>query len=107
MRVLLDERIPRDLAQLLSAHQVQTVMDMGWAGVKNGELLRLAAGRFEAFVTMDANLEFQQPIGRLSLGVVIISAVTNRMEHLRPLAPDIVAALDGLRAGELRSVGRT
>lgn len=68
MRVLLDENLPAELAQSLSAHQVQTVVDVGWAGVKNGELLRLATGRFDAFVSMDANLEFQQPVDRQSFG---------------------------------------
>lgn len=106
MHILLDENLPTDLTQQLSAHDVQTVVGMGWAGVKNGELLRRATGRFDAFVTMDGNLEFQQPIDRQSFGVVVVSAMSNRMEHLKPLIQDILAALVGIHAGELRKVGK-
>jgi hypothetical protein len=105
MRVLLDENLPADLTQQLSAHDVQTVAGMKWAGVKNGELLRRATGRFDAFITMDGNLEFQQAIDRQAFGVVIVSAPSNRMEHLKPLVSVILAALVGIRAGELRKVG--
>jgi predicted nuclease of predicted toxin-antitoxin system len=59
MRVLLDENLPLDLARDLSGHDVQTVVGLGWEGVKNGELLRRAAGHSDALVTMDRNLEFQ------------------------------------------------
>jgi hypothetical protein len=34
----------------------------GWAGIKNGELLRRAHGMCDVFVTLDRNLEFQQNI---------------------------------------------
>lgn len=43
MRVLLDECVPRGLRDLLPGHDVKTVAEAGWAGVKNGELLRRAA----------------------------------------------------------------
>jgi len=105
MRVLLDENLPRDLVSELSTHEIKTVVGMGWGGVKNGELLCRAKGHFEAFVTMDSNLAFQQPIDRQAFGVVVISAFSNRMEHLKPLVPDILAALDGITEGQLRQVG--
>jgi len=61
VRVLLDEQLPRRLARELTGHQVRTVHQQGWAGLKNGELLRRAAREgFEVFVTADQNLEFQQ-----------------------------------------------
>jgi hypothetical protein len=40
MRVLLDECVPRALRNDLPGHEVKTVAELGWAGVKNGELLR-------------------------------------------------------------------
>jgi Domain of unknown function (DUF5615) len=46
MRVLLDECVPRALRNDIPGHEVQTVAEVGWAGVKNGELLRLAATAF-------------------------------------------------------------
>ena len=54
MRILLDEQLPRRLARQLSQHQVRTVQQQGWAGLRNGELLRrAAAGGFEIFLTGD------------------------------------------------------
>jgi predicted nuclease of predicted toxin-antitoxin system len=60
MRILLDESLPRRLEQELSGHEVQTVQSRGWAGLKNGELLRLASAEFQALLTGDQNLEYQQ-----------------------------------------------
>ncbi len=56
MRVLLDESIPIDVARDLTGLDAQTVIGVGWAGLKNGALLRQAAGRFDVLVTMDKNL---------------------------------------------------
>jgi predicted nuclease of predicted toxin-antitoxin system len=104
MRVLLDENLPIDLAAILPTHEVETVVGLGWAGVKNGELLRRAAERFDALITMDSNLEYQQPIYRLALGVVVISASSNRMHTLTPLIPSVLTALDRLGPGEVLKV---
>ncbi len=57
MRVLLDECVPRALRRELPGHQVKTVAEAGWAGVKNGELLQLAAREFDLVATVDGNLE--------------------------------------------------
>ena len=105
MRILLDENLPLDLAQEFGAHQAQTVAGLGWTGVKNGELLRRAADQFDALVTMDRNLEFQQPLSRQPFGVVVIHAQSNRMVHQKPLVGAILTALSGLTPGELRRVG--
>ena len=59
MRILLDEFLPRPLARLLPEHEVRTVAAMGWTGIRNSKLLRLAAREFDAFLTADQNLEHQ------------------------------------------------
>jgi hypothetical protein len=108
MRVLLDECLPRRLARDLVGHDTATVPEMGWAGTKNGELLRLAASRFDAFVTIDQGIVFQQNLtsvlGDGQLGVVVLSAQSNRVEALRPLVPALLEALRHLRPGEVRYV---
>jgi hypothetical protein len=43
VRVLLDEQLPRRLARYFAGHDVSTVQRQGWAGLKNGDLLRRAA----------------------------------------------------------------
>ncbi len=69
MRVLLDEQLPRHLARELRGHDVSTVQQEGWAGLKNGELLRRAADAvFDVFVTADRNLEFQQNLSQTAPG---------------------------------------
>lgn len=105
MRVLLDENLPHDLIAALSGHDVSTVQGMGWAGVENGELLRRAAGRTDAFITMDRRLEQQQDIGALNFGVVLVVARSNRVQDLLPLVGDILAALEQTRPGRFEQVG--
>ena len=60
MRLLLDESLPRPLSDLLVGHDVHTVTQMGWTSLGNGALLRQAAVKFDALVTADQNIEFQQ-----------------------------------------------
>ena len=59
MRILLDECLPKKLGQLLAEHQIKTVAQAGWSGIKNGELLKLAQGEFDVFLTIDQNLVHQ------------------------------------------------
>ena len=87
MRVLLDENLPHDLASELVGHEVATVQGLGWAGIKNGELLRQATDKIDAFLTMDRNLELQQKLGELSFGIVVIRARSNRLGSRRDFGP--------------------
>ena len=72
MRVLLDENLPRDLVTELAGHHVTTVQASGWSGRKNGELLRSAHGLFDALMTMDRGIQYQQNLTNLRLSVLII-----------------------------------
>ena len=105
MRVLLDENLPHDLIVELTGHDVVTVQGLGWAGVKNGELLLRAAGHIAAFVTMDRQLEREHDLSVLPFGVVVVRARSNRMQDLRPLVGAILEALARLRSGRVERVG--
>ena len=105
MRVLLDENRPHDLTERLVGLDVMTVQGVGWAGVKNGELLRRASGQVDAFVTMDRNLRHQQNLAALPFGVVLIAAPSNRIQDILPLIGALVAALAKIRPGQLEHVG--
>jgi len=59
VRVLLDKQLPLDLAAMLEGHAATTVTGRGWAGVKNGDLLRRMRGEYDALLTMDQGIEFQ------------------------------------------------
>lgn len=97
MKLLLDEPAPRRLAlHFPDGFDVHTVQQMGWAGRGNGELLCLAANRgFDASITVDQGIEYQQNLDILPLSVVIMVAVRNRLQELQPLVPGVVEVLCG------------
>src|SRR5882672_7343798 len=104
MRLLLDECLPKQLKRELP-DQVMTVPEAGLAGVKNGALLRRASGSFDVFITVDANLRFQQNLAGISLGILVLRAISNDMSDLRPLIPAAVAALSLIEAGTVLEIG--
>lgn len=102
-----DECVPRPLKRDLAVHDVHHVVDMGWSSKRNGELLKLMiAERFDAFLTVDQHLEFQQNVRVSGIGVVVVIARTNRLKELRPLVPQMLEALAKVTAGQLIHVGR-
>ena len=106
MRILLDEQLPRQLAPYLKGHDVRTVQQQGWAGLKNGVLLEQAAAvGFEVFLTSDQNIEFQQNLKKAELFVVVLVALTNKLEDLLPLVPSVLVALKDPVPGKLVRIG--
>ena len=105
MRILLDESLPRDLGREMPGHEVRTVQQEKWAGLKNGDLLRRAGEQFDVLVSGDRNLEFQQNLSHLPIPVVVLVAVSNRIEALRPLLPELLQVIQRIRTGELVRVG--
>jgi hypothetical protein len=96
--------MPRRLRVHLAGHEVVTAQESGWAGKKNGELLRAAVGRIDAFLTVDKNLVQQQNLKSLPYGVVVVM-VGNRLGNLVPLVPEILAALRSLKPGNVVRIG--
>ena len=105
MKILLDECADERLAHDFTGHEVLTVRQMGWKGKQNGELLALAERHFEAFVTTDRNLSFQQNLKRFSIAVLVLTAPTNRLSDLRPIVPALLKALPLVKKGEVRKIG--
>ena len=87
MRLLLDECVPARLRRALPTHDVSTVVAQGWSGVKNGKLLALAASQFDAFITVDKNLPYQQNTAALPIAVIVLDAVSNELPYLLSLLP--------------------
>lgn len=100
-RVLLDENLPRLLKRELPGFEVSTVPEVGWAGIKNGKLLRLAEAEFEIFLTADRNLPYQQPVTTFNLGIVVLKARTTKLEDLLPLVPAIRETLRQVKTGQV------
>ena len=103
-RVLLDENLPRKLKWALQA-QTETVPEQGWSGIKNGELLRRAALEFDALLTMDRGMEHQQNLSGLDLCLIVLSAVSNDIDDLLPLVPEIDEAVEAASPGVVIRVG--
>jgi len=94
MRLLLDENLPKRLKQDFPAHEIFTVRDKLWNGIKNGELLKLMlAEGFHALLTFDKNLQHQQNFGRYTLTVLVLNAPINTYAELTKLSSQINAFL--------------
>ncbi|HYX71473.1 MAG TPA: DUF5615 family PIN-like protein [Nitrososphaera sp.] len=105
MKVLLDECVPRKLRLELAEHEVLTVTERGWSGIKNGKLLALAEAEFEIFLTVDLNLKYQQNLKAFDIGIILLIARSNRLETLLPLMGEIRGALENIKAGDFIRVG--
>ena len=105
MRVLLDESLPRQLARELRGHEVSTVVEQRWTGCKNSWLLPAAreAG-FEVLVTADQSLEYQQNVVRFGLGVIVLKAVSNRIQDLVPLVLAVLEVLPAVQPGQVDEI---
>jgi hypothetical protein len=106
MRILLDESLPKELQSELAGHDVSTVQEIGWSGLKNGDLLARGAQQFDLFVTADQNLQYQQNLSALPLAIAVLAARSNRIADLRPLIPALPNALADLRPRTLVKIGR-
>jgi len=105
VKVLLDECVDRRLAADIQGHDVTTVPEAGWAALKNGDLLNRAQHEFDAFVTTDRSLPFQQDPSHFSIAVIVLRAPSNRVTDLRRLIPQLLAALPVAKRGEVTWVG--
>jgi Domain of unknown function (DUF5615) len=104
VKVLLDECIDWRLVRDITGHDVKTARQMGWATIKNGELLTLASQHFDVFVTVDRNLTFQQNLVSFSISVIVLQARTNRLTDLRPLIPHLLEAIDAAVPGTAKFI---
>jgi predicted nuclease of predicted toxin-antitoxin system len=106
MRVLLDECIPHRLRiEIDAAHQTFTVRFMGWAGIKNGELLRrMTAEGLDVLVTTDRHLHKQQNITAAGIALIVIAAKSNNVDDIAPFMPQVNEALTTIVRSEVREL---
>ena len=95
MRLLLDENLPKRLKQDFPGHQVLTVRDMGWNGVKNGELMkRILESEINTLLTFDKNFQHQQNFTKFPVTVFILVASRNTYAHLTTLSKIILERIE-------------
>jgi len=106
MRILLDECVPRPLKRELADYEIRTVVEMGWSGKKNGELLRLMNQEgFTILLTTDQNLRYQQNLEQAGVAVAVLVAGSNRLPDLVPLITDVRNVLSTIAPGEVIEIG--
>ena len=97
MKIILDENLPKALKRYLSAYEVTTVQEQGWAGVKNGELIARIDEVYDVFITSDKNLKYQQNLtGRR---IAIIELPTNRLKLLETITDKILVEVESVLLG--------
>ena len=94
MKLLLDENLPKRLKFLFPNHQVFTVREKQWNGIKNGKLLSLMLGEnFDALLTFDKNMEHQQNFTKYPIAVFVLTGSINTYFEMGKLVPKIEAFL--------------
>ncbi len=103
-RVLFDENMPRLLRRELPEFEIRTVQEEGWTGLNNGDLLREAQSAFEVLVTVDKRLQHQQNVASFRIAIVVISAQSTRLVHMRLVITQLKQAIAQARPGTVVSV---
>ena len=100
MNILLDECVPWPMHKLLAGHICTTAQRRGCGGIKNGELLRLAEGEFDLFITSDQGIQYQQNLAGRRIAILELS--TNKLRRLTAAAELIRSTVAAMNAGEFR-----
>jgi hypothetical protein len=95
MKLLFDQGPPAPLRKRLLAHIVETAYEKGWADIQNGELLKRAeAEGFDALITTDQNLRYQQNLSDRTISIVVLLTTSwPRIQNQANVIAGIVAPL--------------
>ena len=97
MKILLDECITKRLKPYCNEHEVYTVTEMGWSGIKNGKLMSSCVeNHFDLLLTIDKNLQFQQNLDRYPITIVVLNSFTSKVEELITFLPELWSQLPTL-----------
>ena len=104
MRVLLDNCIPERFARHIAPHDVRHALALGWGKLKDGPLLDVAEGKFDAIITVDTSLQYQQRIVGRPFAIIVLRPVRNRLALPLPLVPALLKTIDAIKPGEVREI---
>jgi hypothetical protein len=92
VRVVFDKNVPIGVRRFLEGHDVMTFQDVGWPSqLENGMLLKAAEDLdFDAMVTSDQNIRYQQNLTGRKLALVVLGSKSGPLsadtgQRLRPL----------------------
>jgi predicted nuclease of predicted toxin-antitoxin system len=108
MKILIDECLPAALKRsfIPHDHQCSTVREAGFGSKKNGEPLTLADGIWDALVTSDKSMRYQQNVSDRRISILVMRARSNRLLDLLPLVPACLETLRQLRPGQIVEIGQ-
>lgn len=101
MKVLLDECVTSYLKRDFTGHDVLTVEEAGFKGLKNGRLLQAASGQYDVLVTVDQNLQYQQNLKTFAIAIIVLKAKRSTYPMLKPLMPQVLEMLEKITPGEM------
>jgi hypothetical protein len=101
MKVLLDECVTRYLKRDFTGHEVLTVEEAGFKGLKNGQLLQAATDQYDALVTVDQNIQYQQNLKTFAIAIIVLKAKRSTYPMLKPLMPQVLDTLEKIKPGEI------
>jgi hypothetical protein len=99
MRILFDHGTPAPLRRTLTGHNVSTAYEMQWTKLDNGALLKAAELDFDALVTTDQNLRYQQNLTGRRIAILILP--TTSWPKIQAHTEQVRAAVDALRPGDV------
>ncbi len=99
MRILIDESLPSYLKHALVEHETFTVQDIGWTGIKNGDLLTRTETRFDVFLTADKNLRYQQNLIGRPFAVIVFPS--NKLSVVKALLARLREELTSITPGRV------
>lgn len=105
MRILIDECVPRKIKWSFPAHDCATAQEVGWGGRQNGDLLALAEGKFDVFLTVDKGVRYQQNLSGRKIAVLIIRAKSNDIDDILPHVAACNLALQSINPGDVVLIG--
>lgn len=102
MRILIDECLNWRLGRALTGHYAVSAQKMGWSGVRNGQLLKLAVDNgFDVFLTGDRNLSYQQNTTQFQIAIIVLEAEGIQLHQTLRLVPKILEQLPSLQPGQV------
>ena len=103
MKLLFDNGTPAPLRRHLGDHVIHTAARMGWANLRNGDLLdRAEDNGYEVLVTTDQSMRYQQNLSGRTIGIVVL--MNPRWPFVRLCTVEIREALYTVHAGEVVEV---
>jgi predicted nuclease of predicted toxin-antitoxin system len=100
VKILPDECVPLPLRKILDRHACRTAQQIGWKNIRNGELLDLAEGEFDMFITADQGVRYQQNLAGRQIAILELS--TNKLRLIEAAASQIQEAVDSIGPTEFR-----